>query len=154
MTLGQQQAARYRGTRIERHVEIAAPAAAVWALLDDVGGWSRWNPLYAEACGSIGLGDAIELAVVLPGMKPQKARATVLEMLPDRRLVYQTVAMGGLARGTRYIDIADTVDGCAVTNGEVMGGLVGPLLARAVGAKVEAALHGMNVALKARAEAG
>jgi hypothetical protein len=83
--MGEQQAARYRGTRIERKVEIAAPAAAVWALLDDVGGWSGWNPLYAEACGSIGVGDAIELAVVLPGMKPQKARATVLEMLPARR---------------------------------------------------------------------
>jgi hypothetical protein len=60
--------------------------------------------------------------------------------------------MGGLARGTRYIDIATTADGCAITNGEVMGGLVGPLLARAVGAKVAAALQGMNVALKAKVE--
>ena len=86
-------------------------------------------------------------------MKPQPARATVLEWVPNEQLHYQTVGLGGLVRGTRYVEIEQLAEeSCIVSNGEIMGGLLGPTVARQVGGKVFRALRGMNEALKEQAE--
>ena len=146
-------AAGPKGIRVEHRIGIQAPAEAIWELIHDVDGWSRWNPLYAEASGAIRIGGTLNLTVVLDGMKPQPARATVLEWVPNEQLHYQTVGLGGLVRGTRYVEIEQLAEeSCIVSNGEIMGGLLGPTVARQVGGKVFRALRGMNEALKEQAE--
>jgi hypothetical protein len=143
-----------KGVRVEHRIGVQAPAEVIWDIVYDIDNWSAWNPLYPEASGIIRIGQTLEMTVALPDMKPQKARATVLEWVPNEQLHYQTVALGGLVRGTRYVEIEELAPGsCIVANGEIMGGFVGRRLARAVGGKVFKGLRAMNEALKARAEA-
>lgn len=142
-----------KGVRVEHRIGVQAPAEVVWELVYDIANWSSWNPLYAEASGTIRIGEKLDLAVVLPGMKPQKAQATVLEWVPNEQLHYQTVSLGGMIRGTRYVEIEELApESCIVANGEIMGGLLGPTLARSIGGKVYKAIRGMNEALKEQAE--
>jgi hypothetical protein len=142
-----------RGVRVEHRIGVQAPAEVIWELIHDIANWTRWNPLYAEASGTIHIGEKLDLAVVLPGMKPQKAQATVLEWVPNEQLHYETAGLGGLVRGTRYVEIEQLAPhSCIVSNGEIMGGLLGPTVARALGAKVYRAIRGMNEALKEQAE--
>jgi hypothetical protein len=142
-----------RGVRVEHRIGIQAPAEVIWELVYDIADWSRWNPLYAEASGNIHIGEKLDLAVVLPGMQPQKMQATVLEWVPNEQLHYQTMGMGGLVRATRYVEIERLApESCIVANGEIMGGLLGPTVARAMGSRVYKALRGMNEALKEQAE--
>jgi hypothetical protein len=143
-----------KGVRVEHRIGVQAPAEVIWELIRDVDGWSRWNPLYAKASGSLHIGETLDLEVVLPGMKPQAAKATVLEWVPNEQLHYQTKGLGGLVRGTRYVEIEELAGAsCIVSNGEIMGGLIGPRLAPSLGPKIYRALRGMNEALKEAAEA-
>jgi hypothetical protein len=145
---------RPRGAALEDHIQIDAPADVVWEILADVGGWGSWNPVYPEAKGSIGVGDAIELSIVLEGMKPAKSSARVFHSLPGEALQFGALAFAGLVRATRYIEIMPiTPTRCMVVNGEAFGRLLGPTLVRLVGAKIQDGLRGQNTGLKAAAEA-
>lgn len=142
--------------RYERHsvcheIAIDAPVAAVWGTLERFGEWPAWNPLYREARGEFAEGNVLEYTVLLPGMKPQRGRATVLALRPAECVRYQTVSLGGLVRATRFIELRpEGPDRCVLVNGESMGGLFGPLLFRAFGERVRQGLQGMNEALRAR----
>ena len=116
--------------------------------------WGRWNPVYPEAKGSIGVGDPIALTIALEGMKPTKSSAKVFHSRPGEALQFGALAFAGLVRATRYIEIIPTAPtSCTVVNGEVFGRLLGPTLVRMVGAKIQNGLRGQNAGLKATAEA-
>jgi hypothetical protein len=143
-----------RGSRVEHSIAIDAPAAIVWEMLADVNDWSRWSPLYASASGTLAVGETLDLAIALPGLKPQPVRATVTAASAGEAIRYLTLNMGGLVKGHRYVEIEPAgATGCVVANGEIMGGLLGPVISAAAGGKVRAGLKAMNEALKARAEA-
>lgn len=136
-------------------VEIAAPRESVLATLFDFAGWGAWNPLYPEARGTMTAGETVEFAVKLEGLKPNRGTARVLEADREAGVIrYEIVAMGGLTRATRIIAVETPAPGTTrVTNGEVMGGLIGRLLFRAMGEKVRRGLAAMNGALKQKLEA-
>lgn len=140
------------GVGVEDRVTIAAPAEQVWAVLDAVDAWGSWNPLYVEAAGALRVGERLAFAVVLAGMKPQRASAMVQKVVPHRFIQYQTSNLGGLIRATRYIALLPAVAGVEVVNGEILSGPIGRLLGRAVGGKVRIGLAGMNAALKTHVE--
>lgn len=143
-----------RGVRVEHRIGVQAPAEVIWELIRDVDGWSRWNPLYSKASGSLHIGENLDLEIVLPGTKPQAAKATVLEWVPNEQLHYQTKGMGGLVRGTRYVEIEQLApESCIVSNGEIIGGFLGTRLAPSLGPKIYKAIKAMNEALKEQAEA-
>ncbi|HEX8055458.1 MAG TPA: hypothetical protein VF481_02250, partial [Novosphingobium sp.] len=72
---------------------------------------------------------------------------------PGACLEYGISNLGGLVKAFRYIDIAPQGDDrCAVSNGEIMSGLLGNVLAGVVGEKVRKGLQAMNEALKAKVE--
>ena len=145
---------RPRGAALEDWVQIDAPADVIWEVLADVDGWGRWNPVYPEAKGSIGVGDGIALTIVLEGMKPAKSSARVFHSRPGEALQFGALAFAGLVRATRYIEIMPTTPtSCSVVNGEAFGRLLGPTLVRLVGSKIEEGLRGQNAGLKAAAEA-
>jgi hypothetical protein len=117
-----------KGVRIEHRIGVQTPPEAIWEILHDVEGWSRW--------------------------KPRSVRATVLEWVPNEQLHYRTVEMGGLIKGTRYVEIEQLADESSiVSNGEIIGGLLGPTVAGSVGGRVYKAMRLMNEALKEAAEA-
>jgi len=143
-----------KGMRVEHRIGVQAPAEVIWELIRDVDGWASWNPLYSKASGSLHIGEILDLEVNLPGMKPQAAKATVLEWVPNEQLHYQTRGLGGLVRGTRYVEIEElAAASCIVANGEIMGGFLGQRLAPTLGPKIYKAIKAMNEALKEKAEA-
>lgn len=141
------------GVRLEHRVEITAPAEAVWAILEDIDHWGTWNPVYTRAQGTAKLGQSIKLTIKLPGMAPQRGRGTIVAAEPCRSLHFHSDVFGGLVRATRTFDITPTsATTCTVFGGEVFAGLLGPVLARAVGQRVRAAIEAVNQALKQAAE--
>jgi hypothetical protein len=144
---------RPNGLGVEHTVDIAAPAEAAWRTIVDIARWGEWNPLYMRAQGAFTVGSTLGMTIALEGMKPQHARATVLRVEEGRLIEYEIVNLGGLVRAFRYIEIEETGENaCRITNGEIMSGLLGRLLARVVGEKVRKGLQAMNEALKARLE--
>jgi hypothetical protein len=142
-----------KGLRTEHRVGIQAPAQTIWEIVVDLDRWGEWNPLYTHASGEIRIGAPLDMTVQLEGMKPQPMKATLLEWVPNEQLHYQVTAMGGLVRATRFIEIEELApQSCIVSNGEIMGGLLGPSLGRSIQGKVFRGLRGMNEALKERAE--
>jgi Polyketide cyclase / dehydrase and lipid transport len=113
-----------RGARFEHRLLVNAPAQAVWATLSEVDGWGRWSTLYPSARGSIEQGSVIDLRMRVPGAPLLRARATVIESIPNDRLSFLTVASIGL-KGFRYflIEPAETPDACIVCDGEVVSGI-------------------------------
>jgi hypothetical protein len=144
---------RPAGRGVEHRIEIAAPVSAVWQVIADLNHWGEWNPLYTEANGTPVVGTPFAMTIVLEGMKPQKAQARIVAVEPDALLEYAITNLGGLVTAFRYIDLHPLgPDRCEVANGEIMSGLVGNFLARAVGEKVRKGLQAMNEALKAKVE--
>jgi hypothetical protein len=142
-----------KGVVSEHRIGVQAPAEVIWALVVDLEGWADWNPLYPQASGQIRIGAPLDMTVQLPGMAPQKLKATLREWVPNEQLHYQVRALGGLVSAIRYIEIEQlAAESCIVTNGEIMGGLLGPSVARSLGGKVRKGLRLMNEALKEQAE--
>jgi hypothetical protein len=142
-----------KGVRVEHRIGIQAPAEVIWDIVYDIENWSAWNPLNPEAGGAIHIGQTISITVALPGMKARPTRPTVLEWVPNEQLHWQTSLLGGLVKGTRYVEIERLApESCIVSNGEIIGGLLGPTAARNIGARLFRGLREMNEALKTRAE--
>ena len=139
--------------RIEHRIDVAAPADRVRAVLADIAGWTRWNPVYPRCEGTLAPGETIALTVVLPDSKPVEAQAVVLEA-SGTRLAFHSDIAGGLVRATRVIEIQPRGEGCTLVGHESFGGPLGWLLVRAVGKKVRVAIEAVNVALKREVVAG
>ena len=80
--------------------------------------------------------------------------AKVTDVIPTECVEYQGKAVGGLLRGTRYIGIERSgAHACMVSNGEIIGGLLGPVVARGARDRVLSGLQMMSEALQKIAEA-
>jgi hypothetical protein len=143
-----------RGFRIEHRIGVQAPAEVIWARIYDLERWSEWNPLYPRAAGEIRIGRPLSLTLAIPGQPQRPIQPVVLEWVPDEQLHWRLSLMGGLVRTVRYIEIEQLAEAsCIVSNGEIFGGWMGPVLARRMGRAIHRGFIAMNEALKARAEA-
>jgi len=141
------------GLRIEHRVGVQAPAEVIWEVLSDLGSWERWCVLYPKASGEIRIGSVLELTLALPGQAPREIRPTVLEWVPNEQLHWKLTMMGGLMKTVRYFEIETLAEAsCIVTNGEILGGLIGPRVGKRMARNIYRAFVDMNDALKARAE--
>ena len=62
--------------------------------------------------------------------------------------------MGGLVSNTRFLELEKLDTASTIfSNGELIGGLLGPTVARRMGRKIYRGFQAMSEALKARAEA-
>ncbi len=142
-----------KGLRIEHRVGIQAPAEVIWEALSDLKAWDQWNPLYKQASGEIHIGQTLEMTLLLPDRDPEVIHPTVLEWVPNEQLHWKLTLIGGLMRNIRFFEIeALSTEGCIVSNGEILGGLVGPRIGKRMGRTIYRAIVAMNEALKARAE--
>jgi hypothetical protein len=141
------------GLHIEHRVGIQAPAEVVWEVVSDLASWAHWNPLYTKAAGEIRIGSVLEITLALPGQNPQEIRPTVLEWVPNEQLHWKLGMLGGLVKTIRFIEIETLADAsCIVTNGEIIGGLLGPRLGKRLSRTIYRAFVAMDEALKIRAE--
>ncbi|MFI4964510.1 MAG: SRPBCC family protein [Caulobacterales bacterium] len=142
------------GLRIEHRIGVQAPAAVVWEVIADLKAWGQWNALYPRASGDIRIGSVLDMTLALPGQAAQEIRPTVLEWVPNEQLHWRLTMLGGLVKTTRFFEIEALAQAsCIVSNGEILGGLVGPRLGKRMGRTLYRAFVEMNEALKARAEA-
>lgn len=142
------------GLRIEHRVGVQAPPEVIWGVIHDLAQWEQWNPLYPKAAGVIRIGATLDLTVALPGRAPQQIKPVVLEWVPGEQLHWRASMMGGLIKTVRFFEIEQLGDeSCIVSNGEIIGGLLGPATGKRMGNAVYRGFREMDEALKARAEA-
>lgn len=142
------------GVRVEHRIGIQAPADVIWEILYDVERWSEWNPLYVKAAGQIRIGSQLDLTMVLGEDAPTEIHPVILEWVPNDQIHWRLKMMGGLVSTTRFleIEVLDTA-ACIFSNGEIIGGLLGPSVAKRMGRKIYRGFEAMDEALKRRAEA-
>lgn len=146
-------ATRPKGVTIEHRIGIQAPAEAIWDLIYDLDGWSRWNPTYPRAAGEIRLGGTLDMTLALPDRPRQEIQPVVLEWVPNEQLHWRLVLMNGLVKTVRYIEIEQLAEAsCIVSNGEIFAGLLGKTVVRQAGANIRRGFMAMNEALKIEAE--
>jgi hypothetical protein len=142
------------GLRIEHRVGIQAPAEVIWEVISDLQSWAQWCVLYPKASGDIRIGSVLDITLALPGREPQQIKPTVLEWVPNEQLHLKVRLLGGLVKTIRYFEIETLAEtSCIVTNGEILGGLMGPRVGKRMARTIYRAFAEMNDALKARAEA-
>lgn len=142
------------GLRIEHRIGVQAPAEVIWEVISDLGSWETWNTLYPKASGEIRIGSVLDVTLALPGQSPQQIRPTVLEWVPNEQLHWRLTMLGGLVRTIRYFEIETLAEeSCIVSNGEIIGGLIGPRLGKRMARTIYRAFVELDDALKARAEA-
>jgi hypothetical protein len=142
------------GMRIEHRVGVQAPAEVIWEVISDLKSWEQWCALYPKASGDIRIGAVLDITLALPGEAPREIKPTVLEWVPNEQLHWKLTMLGGLVRTIRYFEIESLAEAsCIVSNGEYIGGLMGPRLGKRTARNIYRAFVDMNDALKARAEA-
>ena len=142
------------GLRIEHRVGVQAPAEVIWEALSDLPSWEQWCGLYPKASGEIRIGSVLDITLALPGQAAQQIKPMVLEWVPNEQLHWRLTMLGGLVKTIRYFEIETLAEaGCIVSNGEIIGGLMGPRLGKRMSRTIYKAFVEMNEALKARAEA-
>lgn len=106
-----------QGERVERAVEVAAPADAVWALVSDLPGMGRFSP--ENTGGRWVRGDGPVVGAVFhgtnaAGRRRWSTRSTVVEAEPGRAFAFEVRSVGlPVARWSYRIEPTD--DGCRVT---------------------------------------
>ena len=141
------------GLRIEHRVGIQAPAEVIWEVISDLKSWHEWNALYPQASGEIRIGSQLDITLALPGQPEQQIRPTVMEWVPNDQLHWKLTMARGLVKTIRFFEIEELApESCIVSNGEIIGGMLGPMSARRMTGTIYRAFRDMNDALKARAE--
>ena len=141
------------GLRVEHRVGIQAPAEVIWEVISDLESWSQWCKLYPKASGQIRIGSVLDLTLALPGQAEQQIKPTVMEWVPNEQLHWKLTLLGGLVKTIRYFEIESLAEAsCIVSNGEIIGGLVGPRVGKRMARNIYRAFVEMNETLKARAE--
>lgn len=130
----------------ETQIDIDAPAAPVWRLFTDVGGWPRWNAGVASARlhGPFASGSRFEMQ--LPGDGPL-LRSVLTEVQPGQRFTDETAFEGVVVRVTHVIEPRPSGGVCVRYRTEVEG----PGAAD-IGAAVSADFADVLRALKQHAE--
>jgi hypothetical protein len=140
--------------KIEHRVGVKAPASVIWEIIADLPAWSEWNPLYPQASGVIRFGERLKLTETAPGQPPRTLEPAILDWAPDEALHWRRPLAGGLGWAVRYLEIDVLSDtGCAFSNGELFGGLVGPMVARRTRRQLRRAFTALGEAVRDRAEA-
>ena len=141
------------GLRIEHRVGVQAPAEFVWEVLSDLKAWEQWCGLYPKASGEIRIGSVLDLTLALPGRPVEQIKPTVMEWVPNEQLHWKLTLLSGLVKTVRYFEIETlAAESCIVSNGEIIGGLMGPRLGKSLSRTLYRAFVEMNEALKARGE--
>jgi len=114
--------------RIERRIGVRATPDQIWALLADLPGWDRWNPIEAGLEGAIAFGGEISLTERIGGLPERRAVTRVGDWQPYSQLVWAE-NRGLWFRSMRYFEIEqlDQPDSCIVANGFIFSGLRGEM---------------------------
>lgn len=115
--------------RLEYRVsaDIAAPAAAVWALLTDAAGFPRWNSTVTSIEGKIAQGEKLAIRVPVAPGRTFSPRVVALE--PSSKMVWAD-GMAPMFRGERTFTLEPGAGGAGTkfTMVEVFTGVMLPMI--------------------------
>lgn len=133
---------------------IEATADVVWAILIDFARWPDWNPSVPLIRGDARVGSEVKLTLAMPGRPSAKVKATLTEVVPERRLCWHgNVGGDRVFAGTRKFEIDPQPNGTVLfTHVEDVSGLLFPLFRALMGPGIQLHHNNLNAALKQRAE--
>jgi hypothetical protein len=142
--------------KIEHRIGVRAPPSAVWDVLSDLEGWSRWNPLYPRASGKLAIGAKLSVTLALPKSTPEEIAPVVVDWVPQMQLVWRLRLLGGLITTTRYMEIEALDDGQAsiFSHGEVFDGPVAAFMPKTLRHNIRSGFAAMSEALTAEVMKG
>jgi hypothetical protein len=113
-------------SRCAVEIEIAAPAARVWALLTDAAGMAGWNSTVTRVLGRIGPGERLAIEVAAAPGRTFKPRVVAFE--PQRRMVWAD-GMAPMFKGVRTFTLSEPQPGrTRFAMAEDFSGLMLPLI--------------------------
>ena len=113
--------------RIEKRFGIPAPVENIWAVIERLEDWSRWNPVETGVRGTIGFGSEVALTETIPGLPPREVVAHVRDWQPNSQLVWAE-KRGLWFQSLRYFEIEELEPGSSiVSNGFIFMGLRGEM---------------------------
>ena len=126
----------------------------MWAILIDFERWSEWNPSVPSIRGEAQVGSEVKLTLAMPGRPSAKVKATLTEVVPERRLCWHgNVGGDRVFAGTREFEIDPQPDGTVLfTHVEDVSGLLFPVFRALMGSAIQLHHDNLNNALKQRAE--
>ena len=139
--------------RTETRIGVKADSHAIWGIIADLAHWSRWNPIFTDAEGTIAFGGAMRWTERIEGLPERRAEVAVVNWVPGSRLQWAE-ARGWLFNSTGFIDIEELEPGaCIVTVGESFSGWRGEGYFEKHRGKLKAGLRALAKALRDQAEA-
>lgn len=113
--------------RIEKRFGIQAPVDRIWAVIEQLDSWHRWNPIEKDISGTIAFGGKLALTETLASNAPRQVEATVSDWQPNSQLVW-TEKRGLWFQSLRYFEIEELEPGSSiVANGYIFTGLRGEM---------------------------
>jgi hypothetical protein len=140
--------------KIEHRIGVQAPAAPIWEMINDINGWSAWNPLYTKAQGEVGFDRKLDLTVAIPGEQPREIHPVIVDWTPNEQIIWRLSMLGGLIRSTRYIETETLDNGNVIfSNGEIFEGRLQWLIGKKQQRAIKAGFTAFGEAVRDRAEA-
>ncbi|GAB4234264.1 MAG: hypothetical protein Kow0032_18000 [Methyloligellaceae bacterium] len=132
---------------------IDAPAATVWALVRDLEGWERWNPIM-KGSGLVEPGARPRITIAPPGRKPIDVRPKITHFVAGQEFRWRTgFPVAGLFRAEHGFRVVPESEGrCRFEQFEVMSGLLSGMIYARSGREIETGFQAMNRMLKREAE--
>jgi hypothetical protein len=140
--------------KIEHRIGVQTPPEVIWAIVSDINGYARWNPLYSKSEGEVQFDAVLNLEVALPGEAPRVIKPTVTDWTPNEQIIWKLRLFAGFLSTTRFIEIEKLGDeSCIFSNGEIFEGPAIRFLGRKTRRAVKAGFTAMGEAVRDRAEA-
>ncbi|GED96756.1 SRPBCC domain-containing protein [Gordonia crocea] len=139
---------------LEHSMEIAAPAATVWAVLTDFGAYGEWNPFVPRASCVLEPGGAFDMDVRLIGSGLRHQREFINHVDPGRSFSYSMKpAPLGLLSSERVQTVAPSGPRTSHYSSHFqIDGLLAPVVAALLGGGMRRGFDEMAAGLKDRAE--
>jgi hypothetical protein len=135
-------------------IDIEAPASRVWQVLTDFAAYPSWNPFILRIDGPLSRGALLTFLVATGPGQTTTARARLLEIEKNRRLVWAGGLPLGLFRGVHTFILEPALRGTRLWNNERFSGPVAALTIREPRLRIQRqAFAAFNDALKRRVEA-
>lgn len=133
---------------ITTHLTVNASAEDVWATLTDLASYSGWNPFITNACGTVAVGERLNLTIQPPGARVMAFRPWVTAVEEHRYLEWLgRLAMPGVFDGRHSFQLTPMgVSRTLVQQSETFTGTLVPFTGNLL-ARTQAGFVAMNEAL-------
>jgi hypothetical protein len=140
--------------KVEKRIGVRAPSERIWAVISDLPGWDRWNPVETGLEGTIAFGANIALTERIGELPERRVASRVGDWQPHSQLVWAE-NRGLWFRSLRYFEIQplDQPNSCIVANGFIFSGLRGEMFFDRNRRHLRHAVDAVAEAWKAAAEA-